>query len=66
MISFLISLWFYFKLDVNTINIPFMVGVNLGLFFIPIFVGVVLLMYSGGVIDGIDGLSGGVFAQSEP
>ena len=63
LISFLISLWFYFKLDVNTINIPFMVGVNLGLFFIPIFVGVVLLMYSGGVIDGIDGLSGGVFAS---
>jgi phospho-N-acetylmuramoyl-pentapeptide-transferase len=63
LISFLISLWFYFKLDVNTINIPFMEGINLGLFFIPLFVGVVLLMYSGGIIDGIDGLSGGVFAS---
>ncbi|MFA5934501.1 MAG: hypothetical protein WC827_01285 [Candidatus Paceibacterota bacterium] len=62
-ISFAISLWFYFKLDVNTINIPFMEGINLGLLFIPIFIGVVLLMYSGGVIDGIDGLSGGVFAS---
>ena len=63
-ISFLISLWFYFKLDVNTINFPFIYGVNLGLWFIPIFIGVVILIYSGGVIDGIDGLSGGVFAST--
>ncbi|MDD4803933.1 MAG: hypothetical protein PHN69_02055 [Candidatus Pacebacteria bacterium] len=63
LISIIISFWFYFKLDINTINIPFMESINLGLFFIPIFVGVVLLMYSGGIIDGIDGLSGGVFAS---
>jgi len=63
-ISFLISLWFYFKLDVNTINFPFIEGLNLGFFFIPIFVGVILLIYSGGVIDGIDGLAGGVFASA--
>lgn len=63
-ISLLISLWFYFKLDVNTINFPFFYGLNLGLWFIPIFIGVVLLIYSGGIIDGIDGLSGGVFASA--
>jgi phospho-N-acetylmuramoyl-pentapeptide-transferase len=62
LISFLISLWFYFKLDVNSINIPFMMGINIGLWFIPFFILVTLLMYSGGVIDGIDGLAGGVFA----
>jgi len=62
LISFLISLWFYFKLDVNSINIPFMVGVNIGLWFIPFFILITLLIYSGGVIDGIDGLAGGVFA----
>jgi phospho-N-acetylmuramoyl-pentapeptide-transferase len=60
-ISLLISFWFYFKLDVNTISIPFLGGVNFGLFFIPIFVLVTLFIYSGGVIDGIDGLAGGVF-----
>ena len=63
-ISLLISLWFYFKLGVSTINLPFIYGVNLGLLFIPIFIAVVLLIYSGGVIDGIDGLSGGVFASA--
>jgi len=63
-ISFLISLWFYFKLEVNTINFPFILNLNLGLFFIPIFVGVILFIYSGGVIDGIDGLAGGVFASA--
>lgn len=62
-VSFLISLWFYFKLDINSINFPFIEGINLGLLFIPIFIGVTLLMYSGGVIDGIDGLAGGVFAS---
>jgi len=63
-ISFLISLWFYFKLDINLINFPFIEGINLGIFFLPIFVGVVLLIYSGGIIDGIDGLAGGVFASA--
>jgi phospho-N-acetylmuramoyl-pentapeptide-transferase len=62
-ISFLISLWFYYKLDVNSINIPFMGQINFGLWFIPIFILVTLFIYSGGVIDGIDGLSGGVFAS---
>lgn len=62
-ISFLISLWFYFKLEVNTINIPFMGATNLGLWFIPIFILITLFIYSGGVIDGIDGLAGGVFAS---
>ena len=61
-ISFLIALWFYFKLDVNTISIPFLGGINFGILFIPIFVLLTLFIYSGGVIDGIDGLAGGVFA----
>jgi len=62
-ISFLISLWFYFKLDINSVNIPFLEGINLGILFIPLFVGITLFMYSGGIIDGIDGLAGGVFAS---
>lgn len=62
-ISFLIALWFHFKLDVNTINIPFMGEVYFGLYFIPAFILIVLFIYSGGIIDGIDGLAGGVFAS---
>ena len=62
-ISFLISLWFYFKLDVHTVSIPFMGVLDTGLLFIPIFILVTLMIYSGGIIDGIDGLSGGVFAS---
>ncbi len=62
-ISFFISLWFYFKLDVHSVSIPFMGVLNTGIFFIPIFILVTLLIYSGGVIDGIDGLSAGVFGS---
>ncbi len=54
--------WFYSKLDVTSIDIPFNGAVNLGYFFIPLFVIVMLALFSGGVIDGIDGLSGGIMA----
>lgn len=54
--------WFYEKLGVSTVSIPFNGAVELGLFFIPFFVLVGLAVYASGVIDGIDGLAGGVFA----
>lgn len=54
--------WFYSKLGINSLIIPFVGEVNLGIFLIPLFVLVMLAMFSGGVIDGIDGLSGGIFA----
>lgn len=53
--------WFYYKLDISFVHIPFVGGWNLGIFFIPFFILVMLGTYSGGVIDGLDGLSGGVF-----
>jgi len=56
------ALWFYFKLDVNSINIPLIGELYLGILFIPLFIMVTLALYSGGVIDGIDGLAGGIFA----
>lgn len=62
-ISLSISLWFYFKLDVSSITIPFVGITNLNLYFIPVFVLVTLFIYSGGIIDGIDGLAGGVFGS---
>ncbi len=62
-IAFACALWFYFKLDVNSIGLPLEHAVPLGLFFIPLFVIVIVGLYSGGVIDGLDGLAGGLFAS---
>ncbi len=58
------ALWFYFKLDVHSIGLPTIWGGawDIGWLFIPFFVVVILALYSGGVIDGLDGLSGGIFA----
>ncbi len=61
--------WFYFKLSKNTIHIPliynFPEGINffIGWWYIPLFVLVMLASWAGGVIDGIDGLAGGIFAS---
>lgn len=55
--------WFYDKLDVSAIAIPFDGTLELGILFIPFFVVVALSAYAGGVIDGIDGLAGGVFSS---
>jgi phospho-N-acetylmuramoyl-pentapeptide-transferase len=56
------SFWFYFKLGMDYINIPFWGDLHLGWMFIPVFVLVVLGTFSSRVIDGIDGLAGGVMA----
>lgn len=56
------ALWFFYKLEVSTIGLPFLGDLYVGWLFIPIFVLVTIGLYSGGVIDGIDGLAGGVFA----
>jgi phospho-N-acetylmuramoyl-pentapeptide-transferase len=62
-ISFLIGLWFYDKLDITSIHIPFGGEIYLGILIIPFFILVALATFSGGVIDGLDGLSGGVLAS---
>lgn len=62
-ISLLIGLWFYYKLGMVSIHIPFGGDINMGMFIIPFFIIVSLATFSGGVIDGLDGLSGGVFAS---
>ena len=57
------ALWFYTKLDVVSIGLPFGFGeLYLGPIFILLFLLTAIFIYAGGVIDGIDGLSGGVFA----
>lgn len=61
--------WFYFQLDWNSIHIPLLFnfpgGIDwaIGFWIIPLFVLVMLASWSGGVIDGLDGLAGGVFGS---
>ena len=62
-LSTFIGWWFYDKLDVVAVNIPFSSPFEIGIFIVPLFVLVSLALYASGVIDGIDGLSGGVFAS---
>ncbi len=62
-VSLLIGMWLYYKLGMTSIHIPFWHDVYLGIFIIPFFIIVALATFSGGVIDGIDGLSGGVLAS---
>lgn len=62
LVSGFIGWWFYAKLGVAAVGIPFLGVLPLGWFFIPFFVLVALVVYASGIIDGIDGLSGGIFA----
>ncbi len=61
-IGLLIGFWFYDKLQFTAIHIPFDGELELGLWFIPFLVVVMLGVFSGSVIDGMDGLSGGVMS----
>ena len=56
------ALWFYFKLDWRTIHVPGVGDFGLDGLYIPLFVITMMAVYSGGVIDGLDGLAGGAFA----
>lgn len=62
-IAVLGAYWFYFKLGKDFIFIPGLGDFHLGIYFIPFFILVMWAVFSGGVIDGLDGLSGGVFAS---
>lgn len=61
-LSGVLGWWFYDKLEVSSINLLFDSSLELGFFIIPFFIILTLSLYASGVIDGIDGLSGGVFA----
>ena len=62
MLSLGIGAWFFYKLGMHSIHIPFGGDLYLGILIIPFFVLVAISTFSGGIIDGLDGLSGGVFA----
>jgi len=55
--------WFYFKLDWSTLHIPGWGDLQIDGWYLPLFVLVMMATYSGGVIDGLDGLAGGAFAS---
>lgn len=62
-LSTLLGWWFYARLNVTSINLPFDGALELGILIVPFFILLSLMLYASGVIDGIDGLSGGVFAS---
>lgn len=55
--------WFYYKLEWRTIYIPGLGDWQIGIWYIPLFVVVMITLFSSSIIDGIDGLSGGVFGS---
>lgn len=61
-IGLLCGFWFYSKLEISSIMLLGGLELFVGPLIILIFALVMLIIYSGGVIDGIDGLAGGVFA----
>ncbi|PJE57675.1 MAG: phospho-N-acetylmuramoyl-pentapeptide-transferase [Candidatus Portnoybacteria bacterium CG10_big_fil_rev_8_21_14_0_10_38_18] len=53
--------WFYFKLDWDLIHIPFVGDFNIGWWYIPIFISIIVATaFSTNQTDGLDGLAGGV------
>ncbi len=63
------GLWFYYQLGWNSIHIPLLfnfpqgIDLTIGIWIIPLFVLVMLASWASGVVDGLDGLAGGVFAS---
>ena len=54
--------WFYFKLGWTSIYIPFYGNMEIDGLYILLFIIVMLATFSSGVVDGLDGLSAGVFS----
>lgn len=61
LLSLIGALWFYFKLDINSIHVPFFGTVPLGIWYIPLFVFIVSGTSNAvNFTDGLDGLAGGL------
>lgn len=53
--------WFFFKLDWDLIHIPFIGNFNIGWYYIPLFIFVIVsASFSVNEADGLDGLAGGI------
>ncbi len=57
------GIWFYWKLGWDIISIPLIGHFSIGIFYVPLFILVMMACWSGGIIDGLDGLAGGAFAS---
>ena len=57
------GLWFYSRLGWDIIHIPLVGDFSIGFWYIPLFILVMVACWSGGIIDGLDGLAGGTFAS---
>ncbi|MBI2416065.1 MAG: phospho-N-acetylmuramoyl-pentapeptide-transferase [Candidatus Kerfeldbacteria bacterium] len=54
------AVWFYFKLDWDVLHIPFFGNIQIGWWYIPVFIGVIVATsFSVNETDGLDGLAGG-------
>ncbi len=62
LVGLVCGLWWYLQLDITSVAIPFLDSWEIGVFIIPLIILVVMATYSGGIIDGVDGLAGGVFS----
>jgi phospho-N-acetylmuramoyl-pentapeptide-transferase len=63
LVALLCAWWFYDRLEVSSVSLLFLnQPLELGVLFIPFFILVALALYAGSIIDGIDGLSGGVYS----
>ncbi|MBI1856702.1 phospho-N-acetylmuramoyl-pentapeptide-transferase [Candidatus Saccharibacteria bacterium] len=59
------GLWFYYKLDVSSVNVPGMGDWHIGLLIIPLFMLVVIATANAvNITDGLDGLAGGLLTSS--
>lgn len=55
------GLWFYYKLGFNTIHIPGVMDLYIGLWYIPLFVFIIVASANSvNITDGLDGLAGGL------
>lgn len=62
LVGLISGLWFFLKLDVSSIHVPYWGDLELGFMIVPFFLLVFFGTFSSGVIDGIDGLAGGVMS----
>lgn len=55
------ALWFYYKLDWDVLHIPFIGDFNIGFWYLPFFIFIIVATaFSTNEADGLDGLAGGV------
>jgi phospho-N-acetylmuramoyl-pentapeptide-transferase len=65
LVAVLGALWFYTRLDWDQLHIPFVGTYNIGLWYVPFFILVVVsTSFSVNEIDGLDGLAGGTLFAS--